>query len=77
MPRRTLRSSQYANRVLYRQRLAARRWGLVGVAIALIVAALFAPRTALLAFLALAIFGGFGFALQWAMRRLNRWMSRP
>ena len=76
MPPRTPRSADYAAQALRRQRQLVRKWGLFALAIALVIGAMIAPYTTLLAFGALLAFGVFGAGVSWVMRRFDRWMSR-
>ena len=71
------RSADYALNVLYRQRQAMRKWGLVALFFGLVGGALAAPHTTLLIFLALVVFGVFGGGVSLAMRAFGRWFDRP
>ena len=57
---------------LHLQRQTARKWGLLALVIALIIGAVIAPQTTLLAFVALVAFGAFGLAVAWALRQIDR-----
>ena len=62
---------------LHRQRQAARRRGAVVVAAGLLVGALFAPKTALLVFVFLVVFGTLGIGVSFVLRLFSRWFDRP
>ena len=61
---------------LERQRQTARKWGLLVVAAGLAIGAIFAPRTALLVFVLLVVFGILGTAVGFALRIFSRWFDR-
>lgn len=62
---------------LHRQRQTARKWALLVVACGLLIVALFAPRTALLVFVLLVVFGTLGTAIGYVLRVFSRWFDAP
>ena len=62
-------------RDLSRQRRKTMIWGAVALTVALVVGALFAPNTTLLAFVLLAGLGGAGWLVGSLMRAFDRWIS--
>ena len=77
MPPTRPRSNDYALNALHRQRQTARKWGLFVLVVALILGAMMAPHTTLLAFTALLVFGAVGVAVAWGLRLINRLLTPP
>ena len=77
MPPPTPRSKDYALHALHRQRQTVRKWGLFALAVALIIGAMMAPHTTLLAFAALLVFGAVAAAVTFGLRLINRLMAPP
>lgn len=77
MPPGKPRSHDYARNALYRQRQTVRKWGLFALVVALIIGAIVAPNTTLLAFVALVVFGLFGTAVAWGLRLIDRLLAPP
>lgn len=62
---------------LHLQRQTVRKWGLFILVVALIIGAIVAPHTTLLAFVGLVVFGAFGLAVAWALRQIDRFFKSP
>ena len=77
MPPPTRRTDEQARHALVRHRQMARNWGLFALVVALIIGAMVAPHTTLLAFVALVVLGGFGLAVGWGLRVISNLFTPP